>query len=33
RVIVNRASMKTRHSDIQTILDKLAEAVASREAG
>ena len=33
RVIVNRASMKTRHSDIQTILDKLVEAVASRKAG
>ena len=31
RVIVNRASMKTRHNDIQSILDKLAEAVASRE--
>lgn len=31
RVIVNRASMKTRHSDIQAILDKLGEAVASRK--
>ncbi|MEE3321752.1 MAG: ATP phosphoribosyltransferase [Pseudomonadota bacterium] len=31
RVIVNRASMKTRHGDIQAILDKLAEAVASRK--
>ncbi|MGB2247171.1 MAG: ATP phosphoribosyltransferase [Alcanivorax sediminis] len=31
RVIVNRASMKTRHSDIQAILDKLAEAVESRK--
>ncbi|MZR62498.1 ATP phosphoribosyltransferase [Alcanivorax sp. DP30] len=31
RVVVNRASMKTRHADIQSILDKLAEAVASRK--
>lgn len=31
RVIVNRASMKTRHADIQAILDKLAEAVESRK--
>ena len=31
RVVVNRASMKTRHSDIQAILDKLAEAVESRK--
>ncbi|MCK0154995.1 ATP phosphoribosyltransferase [Alcanivorax sp. S6407] len=31
RVIVNRASMKTRHGDIQAILDKLAEAVAARK--
>ncbi|KGD65508.1 ATP phosphoribosyltransferase catalytic subunit [Alcanivorax nanhaiticus] len=31
RVIVNRASMKTRHADIQAILDKLGEAVASRK--
>ena len=33
RVIVNRASMKTRHGDIQGILDQLAEAVAARKAG
>ena len=31
RVVVNRASMKTRHADIQAILDKLAEAVAARK--
>jgi len=33
RVIVNRASMKTRHGDIQGILDQLAEAVDARKAG
>ena len=33
RVIVNRASMKTRHGDIQGILDQLAEAVEARKAG
>ncbi len=30
RVVVNRASMKTRHADIQGILDKLEQAVAKR---
>lgn len=30
RVVVNRASMKTRHADIQSILDKLEQAVAQR---
>ena len=33
RVIVNRASMKTRHGDIQGILDQLAEAVDARKVG
>lgn len=31
RLIVNRASMKTRHQEIQAIIDLLAEAVAARE--
>ena len=30
RVVVNRASMKTRHSQIQEILDQVAKAVAAR---
>jgi ATP phosphoribosyltransferase len=30
RVVVNRASMKTRHADIQGILDQLEQAVAQR---
>ena len=30
RLIVNRASMKTRHSDIQPIIDLVAEAVEAR---
>ncbi|MCU5781928.1 ATP phosphoribosyltransferase catalytic subunit [Alcanivorax balearicus MACL04] len=30
RVVVNRASMKTRHSQIQAILDQVAKAVAAR---
>lgn len=31
RLIVNRASMKTRHQEIQAIIDLLAEAVAAQE--
>ena len=30
RLIVNQASMKTRHADIQLIIDQLAQAVAAR---
>ena len=30
RVVVNRASMKTRHAAIQAILDKLEQAVEQR---
>ena len=33
RLIVNQASMKTRHTDIQRIIDCLAEAVAARRDG
>ena len=32
RVVVNRASMKTRNGDIQSILDKLEQAVIKRRA-
>ncbi|MEY1662654.1 ATP phosphoribosyltransferase [Isoalcanivorax beigongshangi] len=32
RLVVNRASMKTRHAAIQAIIDVLAEAVAARQA-
>ena len=30
RLVVNRASMKTRHGDIQQIIDGMAAAVAAR---